>query len=267
MVGRDLVVEARWGEGNPDRFAEVVAEFVRIRVDVIVTTGTPSTLLAKQTTPVIPIVFVAVGDPIGVGIVASLARPGGNLTGLSNQNPDAAAKRIELLREMAPSLRRLAILESVNNVAVMLEVAEAEHAASTLGLEVIKLGIRRQEEIAPALATLSGQGLALYVPSDSLVRTNAQRINTLALAARLPTMHESREQIEAGGLMSYGASFSDQYRRAADYVDKILRGAKPADIPVEQPNKFELVINLTTAKVLGIAVPQTLLVSADDVIE
>jgi putative ABC transport system substrate-binding protein len=264
---RDLAIEVRWGEGRPERFAEIVAEFVRLKVDAMVTTGTPSTLLAKQATSVIPVVFLAAGDPIGVGLVASLARPGGNLTGLSNQNPDAAAKRIELLREMVPKLHRLAILASVNNVAVMLGVAEAERAARTLGLEVINLGIRRQEEIAPALASLSGEGLGLYVPSDSLVRTNAQRINTLALAARLPTLHEAREQVEAGGLMSYGASLSDQYRRAAYYVDKILRGAKPADLPVEQPSKFELAINLTTAKALGLNVPQTLLVSADDVIE
>jgi putative tryptophan/tyrosine transport system substrate-binding protein len=265
--GRNLTIEARWGEGRLERFGEIVAEFVRLKVDVIVTTGTPSTLLAQQATSAIPIVFANVGEPIGTGLVASLARPGGNVTGLSNENADAAGKRVELLREMVPGLRQLAILGNLDNTAVMLKTAEAERAAGKLGLDIIELGIRRGEEIAPSLATLGGQGLALYVATDTLMRTNAQRINTLALAARLPTMHESREQVEAGGLMSYAASISAQYQRAADFVDKILRGAKPADIPVEQPSRFELVINQTTAKALGLTVPQTLLVAADDVIE
>jgi putative ABC transport system substrate-binding protein len=267
IEGRNLAIETRWGEGRLDRFAEIVAEFVRLRVDVMVTTGTPSTQLAKQATSAIPVVFVAVGDPISTGLVAGLARPGGSVTGLSNENRDAAAKRIELLREMVPGLRRVAILGNVDNPSVVLKVAEAEGAASRLDLDVIKLGIRRQEEIAPALATLGGQGLALYVPSETLVRTNAQRINTLALAARLPTMHEAREHVDAGGLMSYATSLFSQYPRAADYVDKILRGTKPGDIPVEQPTKFELVINLTTAKALGLTVPPTLLAFADEVIE
>jgi putative ABC transport system substrate-binding protein len=265
--GRNLAIETRWGEGRLDRFAEIVAEFVRLRVDVIVTTGTPSTVLAKQATSSIPVVFTIVGEPIGTGLVASLARPGGNITGLSNETPDAAGKRVGLLREMVPGLRRFAILANVDNPVATLVTAEVERAASKLGLDIIKLGIRRGEEIAPSLAALGGQGLALYVNTDTLMRTNAQRINTLALAARLPTMHEAREQVEAGGLMSYAASYSAQYQRAADYVDKILRGARPADIPVEQPTKFDFVINLTTAKALGLTVPQTLLVSADDLIE
>jgi len=176
--GRNLVIETRWGEGRLDRFAEIVAEFVRLRVDVMVTTGTPSTLLAKQATSVIPVVFTATGDPIGIGLVAGLARPGGNLTGLSNKNPDIAAKHVELLREMVPGLRRLAILANADNPAVMLISAEVQRAASKLGLEIIKLEIRQEGEIAPSLATLSGGELALYVATDSLMRTNAQRINT-----------------------------------------------------------------------------------------
>jgi putative ABC transport system substrate-binding protein len=259
--------QARWGEGRIERFTEIVAEFVRLKVDVIVTTGTPSALLAKEATSVIPIVAATLGDPIGTGLVASLARPGGNLTGLTTQNQDSVGKRVGFLREMVRGLRRLAILGNAENVSAALETARVQEAASTLGLDAFKLEIRRGEDIGPALAGLSGPDLTLYVPSDTLVRTKALRINTLALAARLPTMHDNREQVEAGGLMSYAPNFTDLYRRAADFVDKILRGAKPADIPVEQPTKFELVINLTTAKALGLTVPQTLLALADEVIE
>jgi putative tryptophan/tyrosine transport system substrate-binding protein len=266
-VGRNLAIEVRWGEGQVEHFAEIVSEFVRLKVDVIVTTGTPSALLAKQATSVIPIVFTGAGDPIGTGLITSLARPGGNLTGLSNQNRDAAGKRVEFLREMDPGLRRLAILSNVDNTSVVLITAEVEQAARKLGLDVIKLEIRREEDIAPALSSLGGSGLALYVVGDTLTRINARRISTLALAARLPTMHENRDQVEAGGLMSYAVNFSEQYQRAADYVDKILRGAKPADLPVEQPNKLDLVINVTTAKALGLTVPPTLLVAADEVLE
>jgi len=236
-------------------------------VDVIVTTGTPAALLAKQATSVIPVVFTQSGDPIGTGLITSLARPGGNLTGLSNQNRDAAGKRVEFLREMDPGLRRLAILANVDNPSVVLKRAEVEQAARKLGLDVTELEIRREEEIAPALSSLSGPGLALYVLGDSVTRINARRINTLALAARLPTMHEARDQVEAGGLMSYAERITEQYQRAADYVDKILRGAKPGDLPVEQPNKLDLVINMTTAKALGLAVPSTMLAIADEVIE
>jgi putative tryptophan/tyrosine transport system substrate-binding protein len=259
--------QARWGEGRIERFTEIVAEFVRLKVDVIVTTGTPSALLAKEATSVIPIVAATLGDPIGTGLVASLARPGGNLTGLTTQNQDSVGKRVGFLREMVRGLRRLAILGNAENVSAALETARVQEAASTLGLDAFKLEIRRGEDIGPALAGLSGPDLTLYVPSDTLVRTKALRINTLALAARLPTMHDNREQVEAGGLMSYAPNFTDLYRRAADFVDKILRGAKPADISVEQPTKFELVINLTTAKALGLTVPQTLLALADEVIE
>jgi putative ABC transport system substrate-binding protein len=265
--GRNVVIEVRWGEGRIEQFAQIVAEFVRLKVDVIVMNGTPATTLAKQATSVIPIVFVGAGDPVSTGLVASLARPGGNVTGLSNQNRDVAGKRVELLREIAPSLSRLGILANVDNVSVGLETRDVREAASMLGLETVTLEIRHAADIAPAIEAHRGAGLALYLVGDSLTNGNARRISTLALAARLPTMSPQREHVDAGGLMSYGANSQDLYRQAAGYVDKILRGAKPADIPIEQPTKFEMIINLTTAKALGLTVPPTLLAIADDVIE
>ena len=205
----------------------------------------PQSLAAKQATSVIPIVFAVAADPVGTGLVASLARPGGNVTGLSIQATDLAGKRLELLREVVPGLRRLAIMANVGNPGAVLEMGEVQAAARTLGLEVATLEIRRAEDIAPAFEALKGRAEALYVCGDPLVNANRIRINTLALGARLPTMLRLFGSIvEAGGLMSYGPNFPDLFRRAADYVDKILRGAKPADIPVEQPTKFDLVINL-----------------------
>ena len=228
--------------------------------------GGSAAVEAKQATSVIPIVVV-LGDPIATGLVASLARPGGNVTGLSNQQTDLFGKRLELLREVFPSLRRLAIMANVDYPEAVLEVREVQAISKTLGLEVATVEIRRAEDIAPAFEALKGRADALYVMTDALVSTNRVRINTIALAARLPTMHGVRDYVEAGGLMSYGASYSNLFRRAADYVDKILRGAKPADIPVEQPTKFDFVINLTTAKALGLEIPPTLLARADEVIE
>ena len=267
MEGRTITIEYRWSEGREERFAEIAAELVRLKVDVILTSGTPEVLAAKQATSVIPIVFATAGDPVGNGLVASLARPGGNVTGMSLQSNDTAGKRLELLREVVPSLRRLAILANVGNPFSVLELGEAQAAARTLGLEVDTLEIRRPEDIAPAFEALKGRAQALYVCTDGLVNANRIRINTLALSVRLPTMHGYRDYVEAGGLMSYGANLPDLFRRSADYVDKILRGAKPADIPVEQPTKFDLVINLTTAKALGLDVPSSLLARADEVIE
>jgi len=224
-------------------------------------------LAAKQATSVIPIVFAAAGDPVGGGLVASLARPGGNITGLSVQAPDLAGKRLELLREVFPDLRRLAIMGNVDYAATVLEMHEFQEAARTLRLEVIPLEIRRTEDIAPALESLKGRAHALYVVGDPLANLNRVRVNTFALVARLPTMSALREYVEAGGLMSYGPNVPNMFRRAADYVDKILHGAKPADLPVEQPTKFELVINLPTARALGLGIPPTLLARADEVIE
>jgi putative ABC transport system substrate-binding protein len=265
--GRNVAIEYRWGEGRNERFAEIAAEFIRLNVDVIVTTGTPQVLAAKQATSVIPIVFAVAGDPVGTGLVASLARPGGNVTGLATLAADLAGKRLELLREVVPGLGRLAIMANVGNPLSVLELGEVQAAARTLGLEVDTLEIRRAQDIPPAFEALKGRADALYVCIDGLMNANRIRINTSSLGARLPTMHGAREYVEAGGLMSYGPNYQDLYRRAADLVDKILRGAKPGDLPVEQPTKFDLVINLTTAKALGLEVPATLLARADEVIE
>ena len=267
VEGENVSIEYRWGEGRNERFAEIAAEFVRRKVDVIVTSATAAVVVAKHATSVIPIVFAAAGDPVGTGLVARLARPGGNITGLSIQQTDVAAKRLELLREVVPGLRRLAILANVGGPAVVLDMREVEAAARTLGLEVIASEVRRGEDIVPAFEALNGRADALYVCIDPLVNSHRIRINTLALAARLPTSYANREAVEAGGLMSYGPNQADLYRRAADLVDKVLRGTKPADIPVEQPRKFDLVINLTTAKALRLTIPESFLLRADEVIE
>jgi len=266
IEGRTIAIEYRWAEGRGERYAEIAAEFVRLKVDIIVTSG-GAVLAAKQATSLIPIVFAAAADPVGGGFVASLVQPGGNVTGLSAQFTDLAGKRLELLREIVPSLRQLAIMANAGYPAAVLEMAEVQATARTLGLEVTTLEIRRAEDIAPAFEALKGRAEALYVCSDILTTTNRVRVNTLALTARLPMMYGVREYVEAGGLMSYGPNFLDLWRRTGDLVDKILRGAKPADIPVEQPTKFDLVINLTTAKALGLEVPPTLLARADEVIE
>jgi putative ABC transport system substrate-binding protein len=267
IEGRTIAIEYRWADGRSDRLAEIAAEFARLKVDIIVTGGTPAVMAAKQAAPVVPIVFAAVGDPVGVGFVTSLARPGGNVTGLSALTADLAGKRLDLLRELVPDLGRLAIMGNVGNPLTALELGELQAAARPLGLQLDTLEIRRPQDIASALEAVKGRADTLYVCQDLLTRANRLRINTLTLAARLPVMHASREFIEAAGLISYGPNFPDLYRRTADYVDKILRGAKPADLPVEQPTKFELVVNLTTAKALGLEVPPTLLARADEVIE
>jgi putative ABC transport system substrate-binding protein len=267
IEGRTIAIEVRWAEGRNERFAEIAAEFVRLKVDVIVTAGTAAVVAVKQATSVIPIVFAAVGDPVGTGLVASLARPGGNVTGLSLQATDIAGKRLELLREVVPGLRRLAILANVGTPQAVREMREVQATARALGFEVATSEIRGADDIAPAFDALKGRGDALYVVADPLVTTNRIRISSLALGVRLPTIHGQRENVEVGGLMSYGANFPGLYRRAADYVDKILRGTKPADIPVEQPTKFDLVVNLVTAKTLGLTIPHALLLRADQVIE
>jgi putative ABC transport system substrate-binding protein len=266
IEGRNIILEVRWAEGRSERYTEIAAEFVRLKVDVIVTAG-GAVLAAKQATSVIPIVFAAAADPVGAGLVASLARPGGNVTGLSIQNTDSIGKRLELLREVVAGLRRFALLGNVAYSATVLEMREIQATASALGLEVVAFEVRRAEDIAPAFEALKGPVEALYVCSDPLMFTNRIRINTLALVARLPAIYGFREMVEAGGLMSYGPSFPDLYRRAANIADKILRGAKPADIPVEQPTKFDLIVNLLTARALRLTVPPTLLARADEVIE
>jgi putative tryptophan/tyrosine transport system substrate-binding protein len=267
IEGRTVAIEYRWEEGRTERAAEMAAEFVRLKVDVILTSGTANVIAAKQATAVAPIVFVLAGDPVVSGFVASLARPGGNITGLSIQGPDVAGKRLELLREVVPGLRRLAIMANIGLPEVALEMHEVQAAAEMLGLEVELLEIRRVQDIPPAFEVLKGGANALYVVGDPLTGNNRVRINIMALAARLPTMCNFREFVDTGGLISYGPNFPDQFQRAADYVDKILRGVRPNDIPVEQPTKFDLVINLITAKALGLTVPDTLLARADEVIE
>jgi putative tryptophan/tyrosine transport system substrate-binding protein len=263
---RNLAIEYRWAEGRSERFAEIAAEFVRLKVDVIVTAG-PPVFAAKQATSVIPIVFATVADPLGSGLVASLARPGGNVTGLSLTSPELAGKRFELLREAIPGLRRLAIMANADYPPAARELDEVETAARPLGIETIALRIRQAADIAPAFEELKGRAEALYVVGESLTSTNQVRINSFALAVRLPTMHTNRGNLETGGLISYGSNFPSHYRRAGDFVDKILRGAKPADIPVEQPTKFDLVINLTTARALGLKIPEAFLLRADELIE
>jgi putative ABC transport system substrate-binding protein len=264
--GRNLRIEYRWGEGRNERFAEIAAEFVRLKVDLILTHNTPPTLAAKQATSVIPIVFATAGDPVGTGIVVSLARPGGNITGLSGQAADTAGKRVELLRELIPDLRRLSIL-SDDSPLIALEANEVQGAARAFALETATFEIRRAEDIAAAFEALQGRAQALYVPASPIFFVNRIRINIFALTARLPTMYTVREPVEIGGLISYGPSWPNMWSRAADVVDKVLRGAKPADIPVEQPTKFDFVVNLTTAKALGLTVPPSLLARADEVIE
>ena len=267
IEGRTVTIEYRWAEGREERIAQIAAEFVRLKVDIVVTSGTPEVLAAKQATSVIPIVFATAGDPVANGLIDSLARPGGNVTGLSLQSNDIAGKRLGLLREVVPGLGRLAILANVSNPFSVLEWGETRAAARMLGLEADSLEIRQGEDIATAFEAVKGRAEAVYVCTDGLVNANRIRINTLALAARLPTMHGYRDYVEAGGLMSYGANLPDLFRRSADYVDKILRGAKAGDIPVEQPTKFDFIVNLTTAKALGITVPLTLQASANEVIE
>jgi putative tryptophan/tyrosine transport system substrate-binding protein len=250
--GRTVAIQYRWAEGRTEDFQEIAAEFARLKVDVIVTSGTAPVLAAKQVAMNVPIVFAVASDPVGNNLVTSLAHPGGNATGLSIQQTDLAAKKLEVLREAVPDVRRLGILANVASPASALEESEVEAAARKLGLDVLPVGIRRAEEIVPAFMTLKDRAEALYVCGDALITNNRIRIVTLSLGARLATMYPSREHVDAGGLMSYGPNFPDLHRRAADYVDKILRGAKPADIPVE---------------LLGLEIPPTLLARADAVIE
>jgi putative tryptophan/tyrosine transport system substrate-binding protein len=267
IEGRTVAIEYRWAEGRRDRLIEIAAEFVKIKVDVIFAPVTVAALAAREATSIIPIVFALVGEPVATGLVASLARPGGNVTGTSNQSTDLGSKRLEILREVVPGLRRLAILVNVGNPANVIEVSRIRAVAEMLGLEVTTLEVRRSSDIAPSFEALGGQVDALYVTPDAFIFTNLTRINAFVLAAKLPTMHGSKEYVEAGGLMSYGPTNLDQFRRAAEYVDSILKGSKPADLPVAQPTRFNLAINLNTAKAIGLTVPPLLIARADEVIE
>jgi putative ABC transport system substrate-binding protein len=264
IEGRTVAIEYRWAEGSNERYADIAAEFVRLKVDVIVTVGGEA---AKQATSVIPVVAALTADPIGTGLVPNLARPGGNFTGMSLQSTDLVGKRLEPLREVIPNLRRLAILSNVTYPGAVRELGELQAAARMLDVEVISLAVREASDIAPALDALKSRADALYVPTNALMNANRVRINALALEERVPTMHGFREYVEAGGLMSYGPDTQELFRRAADYVNKILRGAKPGDLPVEQPTKFDLIINQRTASALGLTIPPSLLARADEVIE
>jgi putative ABC transport system substrate-binding protein len=264
IQGKTVAIEYRWAEGSSQRYAEIGAEFVRLNVNVLVAVGGDA---AKQATSTIPIVVALMADPVGTGLVSNLARPGGNITGMSIQSTDLAGKRLELLREVVFGLRRLAVLAYVEYPGTMLEVGEVYTAAKALGLEVLTLAIRNANGIEPAFDALKTRTQAVYIPPNLLVNTNRILINDLARREQLPTMHGFREYVDSGGLMSYGPNTPQLFQRAAEYVDKILRGAKPGDLPVEQPTKFDLTINLKTAKAIGLEVPATLLARADEVIE
>jgi putative tryptophan/tyrosine transport system substrate-binding protein len=267
IEGRTVVIEYRWAGARAERYTDIASEFVSQDVDVIVTWASAPVLAAKRATTIIPIVFAAQMDPVGAGVVKSLARPGGNITGMSIQQTDTAGKRLELLREVVPNLHRIAIMGNMNAPGAVIEMNQLDATAQSLGLQVSRHGIRQAEEIASTMETLKTGADAIYIATDPLIFDNRIRINALAREARLPTIYGSREYVDAGALLSYGPSWSDLFRHAAELVDKILRGAKPADLPVEQPTMFELVINLKTAKALGLDIPPALLARADEVIE
>jgi putative ABC transport system substrate-binding protein len=266
IEGRTVAIEYRFAEGRNERFAELAADLVQRNVDVILTDG-GATLAAKKVTSTIPIVFAVAADPLGGGYVSSLSHPGGNVTGSSVQASDTATKRLGLLRDAIPGLRRLAILVNLNYPAAVRETSEVETAARNIGVESVRGEVRRVEDIAPAIEGLKGSADALYVCTDSFFNSNRVLINSTAIAAKLPTMHGIRATAEGGGMMSYSANFPALFRRAAEKVDKILRGAKPGDLPVEQPTQFDLMVNLKTAAVLGLTLPPTLLGLADELIE
>jgi len=265
--GKNIVMERRFSEGKPERLRDLAAELVRLNVDVIVTSQTPPAQAAKNATTTIPIVMI-VGDPVGTGLVASLARPGGNMTGLSLLNPATAGKRVELLKDILPGATRLGVLGNPTSPWTALMIREIEVSARTLGMQLQRLEVERPTDFEAAFgAAIRGRAAALLVLEDGLNSAYMATIVGLAAKSRLPAAYGLREFVDAGGLMSYGANTLDLYRRAATYVDKILKGAKPADLPVEQPTKFELVINIKTAKALGLTIPPSLLGRADQVIE
>ena len=268
VEGQNLVIEYRSADGRDDRFPGLARELLALKVDVIVTRGTPAAIAAKNATSTIPVVMAASGDPVGTGLVTSLSRPGGNITGLSAIVGELAPKRLELVREIVPALGRIAVLANMSNDAIRRDWGEIETAARSLGVQSQLLDLRKSDALGPMFDDATARRVdALVVVIDDITLTNQQRIVDLAMRHRLPAIYSAREFVDAGGLMSYGVSYPDLYRRAATYVDKILKGNKPDDLPVEQPTKLELVINLKTARALGLTVPQTLLVAADELIE
>jgi putative ABC transport system substrate-binding protein len=269
VEGRNLIIDYRSSDGRDDGFADLANELVRLKVDLIVTRGTPASLAAKKTTRTIPIVMARAGDPVGSGLVSNLARPGGNITGLSSQTVDTEAKRLGLLRELMPGIARIAALSNMGTISNSRpQWHEIEAAARSMGIQPQLLDVRKPEDLEPAFDAANRQRAdALVVGQDGLLQANRKLIAELAAKHRLPAIYRSREFIESGGLIAYGPNYPDLYRRAATYVDKILKGAKPGDLPVEQPTKFELIINAKTAKALGLTIPQPLLLRADQVIQ
>jgi putative tryptophan/tyrosine transport system substrate-binding protein len=267
VEGKNIIIEYRYAETKLERYPDFLAELIRLKVDVIVTSSTPPTLAARDATKTIPIVFVAVGDPVVSGLVTSLSRPGGNLTGLTIIAPELSGKRLELLKEAVPRVSRVAILNNPANPVTSLILKETQGAAHALGLQLQSLEARNVKDFESAFEAATKAGVnALVVLVDSLFTGNRKRIVDLAAKNRLPAIYSWTEFVDAGGLMSYGPSFPDLFRRAATYVDKILKGAKPADLPVEQPMKFELIINLKSAKQIGLTIPPNVLARADRVI-
>jgi ABC-type uncharacterized transport system substrate-binding protein len=266
--GRGIVIEYRWAEGNYERFSALIAELITLNVDVIVTAGTPAALAVKKATASIPLVMVAVGEPVATGLVASLARPGGNVTGVTSMSYEIEGKRLELLREVMPDISHIAVLWNAGNPIQAIQERETRAAAEVLGMKMLSLGVRTPEEIEDAfVAIVRERAAALLVLADRLFLHHRERIMDFAVRHRLPGVHAYRELVEVGGLMSYGPSYADLHRRAATYVDKILKGAKPADLPVERPVKFVLVLNLKAARALGVTVPPSIILRADEVIE
>jgi len=268
VEGQNILIEYQWAEGKYERLPALIAELIALKVDVIVTAGTPASLAVKKATTSVPLVMIAVGDPVGTGLVASLARPGGNATGVTSISPELEGKRLELLREVFPGVARIAVLWNPVSPFQVVAEKEVQAAAGVLRIPVLSLGVRAAEELDNAFAAiLREQANALLVLADRLFLHNRERIMEFAAKNRLPGVHAYRELVEAGGLMSYGPSYADLHRRAATYVDKILKGARPSDLPVERPTKFELVVNLKAAKALGIDIPQSVLLRADEMIE
>jgi putative ABC transport system substrate-binding protein len=268
VEGKNIVIEWRWAEGKYERFPALIAELIASKVEVIVTAGTPASLAVKKATTSIPLVMIAVGDPVATGLVASLARPGGNITGLTSIAAEMEGKRLELLREVVPKISHIAVLWNAGSPVQVIQERETRAAAQVLGMKMLSLGVRTQEEIEDAFATIVRERPgALLVLADRLFLHHRARIMDFATKHRLPGVHAYVELVEAGGLMSYGPSYAGMHRRAAYFVDRILKGAKPADLPVEAPAKFELVVNLKAAKQIGVTIPGNVLYRADRVIK
>jgi putative ABC transport system substrate-binding protein len=267
IEGQNVVFEARYAEGKIDRLPDLAAELVRLRVDVIVTVGGPPAEAAKRATSIIPIVIVAAGDPVGTGLITSLARPGENVTGITDQAIELIPKRLELLKEMVPKASRMAVLWNSADRAMTVRYKQVETAARALGVRVQPFGVLDPSDFDGAFSAMTRERPdAIFIISDPLIRLNRRRVLDFAATKRLPAMYELNVYVSDGGLMSYGPSFSDMWPRAASYVDKILKGARPGDLPVEQPTRYYLVINLKTAKSLGLTVPPSVLIRADEVI-